>query len=197
MIFLIRHGQTDFNREGRLQGRLDSRLTDEGMAQARRMAEHLRPFVAEHPHWDVIASPSLRTRHTARIVSEALGLDGEIAIDPRVAEVDVGEWEGLTREDLEVVAPGVFGSVGWLCKAPGGESYEDISERLGAWLAEIDEHDGRRRIVVSHGIAGRVLRHLYAREPAEQLWATPSPPQDAVFRLHAGTIGRIDDSEVG
>jgi probable phosphoglycerate mutase len=195
LIFLTRHGQTDFNRDGRLQGRLDSQLTELGIEQARRMGEHLRPFVAEHPHWDVIASPSLRTRRTAQIICETLGLEDPVTIEPRIAEVDVGEWEGLTREDLEVSAPGVFGSPGWLCKGPGGENQEVLAARIADWLAAIDENDGRRRIVVSHGIAGRVLRHLYAREPAELLWTTPPPPQDAVFRLYRGTVGRIDASE--
>jgi probable phosphoglycerate mutase len=195
LIFLIRHGQTDFNAEGRLQGRLDSRLTELGQTQARRMAEQLRPFVEEHPDWEVICSPSLRTRETARIVCEALGLECERAIEPRIAEVSVGDWEGLTREDLERIAPGVFGSPGWLCMAPGGETYPAMAERLGGWLAEIDEACGRRRLVVSHGVAGRILRHLYLKAPDDQLWTTPHPPQDAVFRLYRGTVGRIDDSE--
>ena len=192
MIFLIRHGQTDFNAEGRLQGRLDSRLTELGMAQARRMAEQLRPFVQDHELTRVICSPSLRTRHTAQIVCDVLGFDGETAIEPRIAEVDVGHWEGVTREDLEREAPGVFGQPGWLCQAPGGESYEAMAQRLGAWLGEIDETDGQRRIVVSHGIAGRVVRHLYARTSTEQLWTAPSPPQDAVFRLYGGVAERVD-----
>jgi probable phosphoglycerate mutase len=193
LIFLIRHGQTDFNAEGRLQGRLDSQLTQLGREQARRMAEQLRPFVEDHPHWSMICSPSLRTRTTAGIVREALGLPCELEIEPRVAEVDVGAWEGFTREDLEREAPGVFGTPGWLCRGPGGETQEVLAARLADWLAGIDESDGRRRIVVSHGIAGRMLRHLYAKEHPELLWTTAAPPQDAVFRLYAGTVGRIDD----
>jgi probable phosphoglycerate mutase len=76
--------------------------------------------------------------------------------------------------------------------APNGETYQDVADRLSAWLEEIDEQDGVRRIVVSHGIAGRILRHLYAQEPLEQLWTTPAPPQDAVFRLHGRLVERID-----
>jgi probable phosphoglycerate mutase len=195
LILLIRHGQTDFNAEGRLQGRLDSRLTPLGIEQAGRMAERLRPFVQAHPDVRLICSPSLRTRETARIVCESLGHGGEIAIEPRIAEVDVGRWEGFTREDLEREAPGVYGSPGWLCRGPGGESYEALAARLGDWLAEIDEADGARRLVVSHGIAGRVLRHLYAREPESALWTTSPPPQDAVFRLHGGLVEMLADDK--
>jgi probable phosphoglycerate mutase len=192
LIFLIRHGQTDFNRDRRLQGRLDSRLTETGMEQARRMAGHLRPFVDEHPDWIMVASPAGRTRHTAQIVRETLGLKDEVLIEPRLAEVDVGRWEGLGADEIEAAHPGLMAQPGWLCQAPGGERFEDLAARLGEWLAELDEADGRRRIVVSHGIAGRVLRWLYAREAPEAVWTTPSPPQDAVFLLHHGVVGRID-----
>jgi probable phosphoglycerate mutase len=193
LIFLIRHGQTDFNAEGRLQGQLDSRLTELGREQASRMATRLRPHVEGHAPLQVICSPSLRTRQTAQIVCEALGLDCPIRIEPRIAEVSVGQWEGFTREDMEREAPGVFGRPGWLCEAPGGERYEDVAARLTDWLSRIDEADGARRIVVSHGIAGRILRHLYAQAPAEELWTSASPPQDAVFRLWEGRIGRIGE----
>ncbi len=193
MIFLIRHGETDFNRDQRLQGRLDSRLTERGLEQARRMGEHLRPFVEAHSDWEMIVSPAGRTRHTARIVHETLGLGCEMRIEPRIAEVDVGSWEGMNREDLERMAPGVFGQPGWLCRSPDGESYETLSGRLAHWLSELDEDDGKRRIVVSHGIAGRVLRHLYAKAHPDELWVMPGPPQDAVFLLHRGVVGRIDE----
>ena len=191
MIFLLRHGQTDFNAEGRLQGRLDSRLTELGQTQARRMAEQLRPHIGAHPHWQMIVSPAGRTRHTAQIVRETLGLDCEPVIEPRVAEIDVGGWEGMNREDLEREAPGVYGQTGWLCRSPDGEDYDALAARLGAWLAEIDEADGVGRIVVSHGIAGRVLRHIYTKAPADDLWTSPSPPQDAVFRLQGGATEQL------
>jgi broad specificity phosphatase PhoE len=193
LIYLIRHGETDFNREGRLQGRLDSRLTEKGQEEARRMAEHLRPHIEAHPQWAMIVSPAGRTRATAGIVHEALGLACEMQIEPRLAEVDVGSWEGWTREDLEREAPGVFGQPGWLCRSPDGEAYEVLAGRLAHWLEEIDEDDGVRRIVVSHGIAGRVLRHLYAKEHPDKLWSLPAPPQDAVFRLHGGVVHRLDE----
>ena len=194
MIFLIRHGQTDFNAERRLQGRLDSRLTETGIGQARRMAGVLRPFVAEHPDWVIVASPAGRTRHTAQIVREELGLEGEIQLEPRLAEVDVGCWEGLNAAEIEAAHPGMMAEPGWLCRSPDGERLEDLAARLGAWLAEIDPADGRRRIVVSHGIAGRVLRWLYGKEQPDAVWTTPSPPQDAVFLLHGGVVGRVDET---
>jgi len=193
LIFLIRHGQTEFNLQGRLQGRMDSPLTPLGEEQARRMGRCLKPFVDQPDLWRVIASPLGRTRRTAEIVLEELGLTHEIEFDHRLVEIDVGEWEGLAREDIDAVSPGVIGTPGWLLRTPGGESYEAAAERLGAWLAEIDEDDGLRRLVISHGIAGRILRNLYLGGDREMAWVAPSPPQDAVFRLYGSVAGRVDD----
>ncbi len=194
MIFLIRHGQTEFNRDGRLQGRLDSPLTELGVEQARRMGRVLKDVVDDAMAWQVISSPLGRARRTAEIVRDELGLDGAIEVDERLVEVGVGVWEGLMREEIERLAPGRVGVPGWLFTAsPGGETYEDVATRLGSWLAGLDEHDGRRRLVVCHGVAGRVLRGLYLGLAQDEVLALPAPPQDAVFRLFKGTVGRIDE----
>lgn len=193
MIFLIRHGQTEFNVQRRLQGRMDSPLTEVGEAQALRMGRALRDFVEDPARWVVISSPLGRTRRTAEIVCATLGLGCEIQTDDRLMEIDVGDWEGLNGEEIEAMTPGARETSGWLLSAPGGETWETASARVASWLAEHDEHDGRRRLVVSHGITGRILRSLYAREGPEQLWITPSPPQDAIFRLWQGVVGRIDE----
>ncbi len=88
-----------------------------------------------------------------------------------------------------MLAPGVLDQPGWLFASPGGETYDMVAARVGAWLRELDETDGRRRIVVSHGVAGSVLRELYGGGPAEQT----RPPQDAVFLLYGGVVGRVDE----
>ncbi len=193
MIYLIRHGQTEFNREVRLQGRLDSPLTELGVEQARRMGRHLRDFIDDPSLFHLISSPLGRAVRTAEIVREASGLDLRIELEPRVMEVSVGAWEGLDRQQIEAVAPGMIGSPGWLLRAPGGETYADVAARVSDWLAQIDETDGRRRIVVSHGVTGRLLRNLYGGGDHVTVGQGASPPQDAVFRLHKGVVGRIDD----
>ena len=127
------------------------------------------------------------------IVCETLGLDCEIEFDPRLAEIDVGDWEGLNGEEIEAVTPGARTAPGWLLSAPGGETWETASARVAEWLDEHDEWDSRNRLVVSHGITGRILRALYEREDPAGLWSSPSPPQDAVFRLWRGAIYRLDE----
>lgn len=193
MIFLIRHGQTEFNLQRRLQGRMDSPLTALGAEQARRMGEVLKAQVERAGDWRVISSPLGRTRRTAEIVCQAMGLAGPIETDDRLMEIDVGGWEGLDGDEIEAMTPGARREPGWLLTAPGGETWETASARVADWLAEHDERDGRRRLVVSHGITGRILRALYEGEEHPGLWSSLAPPQDAVFRLWEGRIYRLDD----
>jgi broad specificity phosphatase PhoE len=195
LIYLVRHGQTEFNHAQRLQGQCDSDLTELGMEQARRMGSHLKPLIDDHERWLMIASPLGRTVRTAEIIRETIGLSCEIALDPRIQELHCGEWEGFHHHEIEAAAPSTIGKKGWLLTAPGGERYEDIAGRIASFIAEIDESDGRRRIVVSHGIAGRILRALYCGAPADQLWSNRPPPQDAVFHLAGGKVARIDIRE--
>jgi len=195
LIYLVRHGQTEFNHAQRLQGQWDSALTELGVEQARRMGNHLKPLIDDHARWTIVASPLGRTVRTAEIIRETVGLKSEITLDPRIQEVHVGEWEGFHHHEIEAVAPGVMREPGWLTRAPGGERYEDIAGRIASFIAEIDETDGRRRIVVSHGIAGRIMRALYSGVPVEQVWAARPPPQDAVFHLSGGKIIRIDERD--
>ncbi len=193
MIFLIRHGQTEFNVQRRLQGRMDSPLTALGAQQARRMGQVLKTFADEPHRWTVVSSPLGRTLRTAEIVCETIGLGCRIETDDRLMEIDVGDWEGLNGEEIEAARPGAREAPDWLLSAPRGETWETASQRVASWLAEHEEHDDRRRLVVSHGITGRILRGLYAGETSRQLWTTSSPPQDAVFRLWKGVVGRIDE----
>jgi probable phosphoglycerate mutase len=195
LIYLVRHGQTEFNQAKRLQGQWDSPLTPLGVEQARRMGTHLKRRVDDPARWIVIASPLGRTVATAEIIRETIGLASEIQLDPRVMELHVGDWEGLYHHEIEARSPGTIGPPGWLLTAPGGERHDDIVGRISGFIADLDETDGMSRIVVSHGIAGRILRALYSGAPPDQLWLTPSPPQDAVFHLSGGRVARIDERE--
>lgn len=187
MIILIRHGQTQFNRDKRLQGRLDSPLTAEGLEQARRMGRLVKGLVDPEDAWSVTTSPLGRAVQTATILREEAGLGCPVETDERLIELDVGLFDGLTHDQILAVAPDTQIAPGWIYRTPGGESESQLKARLQAWLAEVDEADGRRRVVVSHGIAGRMLRHLYAAEPL----TGPMPEQDAVFVLAGGRIERL------
>jgi probable phosphoglycerate mutase len=189
MIYLVRHGQTEFNREGRFQGHLDSPLTTLGMDQAARVGDLLRTLIGAPDEVVLLSSPLGRTLHTARIIAGRIGLTGDPQVEPRLIEIGVGAWEGRTRDAILAEHPSP--SPGMLFEAPGGESYDQVALRLAAWLAELDPADGRQRIVVTHGIAGRVLRGLYAGLSQDEVMTLPTP-QDAVFHLTEGRITRVD-----
>ena len=189
MIFLIRHGQTEFNKAGRLQGRMDSPLTPDGIEEARRMGRLLRTFAEEHDAWSVVSSPLGRAFHTAQIVCETAGLKHPIQTDDRLVELSVGVFEGLNRDEILAHSPETRIGPGWIYTTPGGETEVELKSRLASWLADVDETDGLRRLVICHGISGRMLRHLYAAEPLDG----PPPPQDSVFRLVGGKLERLTD----
>ncbi|OYX04537.1 MAG: phosphoglycerate kinase [Caulobacter vibrioides] len=196
MIYLCRHGQTFHNREGRLQGRTESDLTPLGLMQARAMGALLHDLVRRDPPapWRLVASPLRRARATAEAIGERLGL--EVGFDERLVEIDVGEWSGRLREEVHGENPHLMGDDAWGFQAPGGETYEAMMARLISWLDEQAAEPERRLIVVSHGVAGRLLRGAYAGLPREETLRLDIP-QDAIYRLASGQIDRFDCAPVG
>jgi probable phosphoglycerate mutase len=195
MIYLIRHGQTVLNVEGRYQGWTDSPLTALGVAQAeavgRRLAE-LRAAelnAANGGDWRLEASPLGRTRQMAGIVGEIAGL-GPATIDERLIEAGYGELEGLTRPQVDARWPEFIGLRGTFGRAPGGESMEQIYDRTRAWLADHREN-GVRTVAVSHASTGRVIRGLYLGLSLEETRHLETP-QEAFHLLQDGRVTRID-----
>ena len=132
-LLLARHGETDWNREGRWQGWADPALNETGRAQARQLAEQLRsmPFDA------VYSSDLRRASETAEIV--AAGKNLPVVLDERLREIHVGSWQGRTHEELAGAA--------W-----DGETYEEHRLRVVAALLEIARaHRHQCVLVVAHG----------------------------------------------
>jgi probable phosphoglycerate mutase len=146
-IVLVRHGETEWNLERRWQGHADPELNETGRAQALAVARSLgaKPFNA------LYSSDLVRARETAEIIGKELGLP--IQLDPRLREVDVGDWSGLTTPEIEQRYPDGLrrrreGGTGW----EHGESYTVMGERVVAALHAIAEaHPGGRVLVVTHG----------------------------------------------
>lgn len=190
MIYLVRHGQTEFNRERRIQGHVDSPLTELGVRQARAVGGLLRDLIREPDGWRIVSSPLGRARATAEIIAGALG-GLPVELDGRIKEMSWGEHDGRLRAELEAEHPDTFAKTNWAFDASAGETYEDVAGRVGEWLASLPPEPERRIIAVSHGISGRVLRGLYAGLARDQT-AQQDVPQDAVFLLQHGGVGRID-----
>ena len=191
MIYLTRHGQTEWNLEGRMQGRMESALTPLGVRQAQAMAELLVSVAERDPlvPWRLVSSPSARARQTAEAISRRLALPVEL--DERLVEIGCGEWEGRLRAEIARLHPEKFASREWFFGAPGGETFEDVWERVSSWLSDQPPEPERRVIAVSHGVAGRLLRGAYGRL-ARRETLNQDVPQDAIFRLLDGAIHRID-----
>jgi len=190
MIYLVRHGQTVFNRESRLQGRIDSPLTELGLSQAEQVGSWFRPRIDDPARWTVSTSPLGRTRKTAELLASEARLGGRVIVDERLIELSIGSWEGKTRPELEALRPDLAGQP-FFMHCPDGETWASASARLGAWLDDWADRNDHDVIAVSHAGAGKVLRALYLGlniEAARQL----ETPQDAVYRLHGGRIERLE-----
>jgi len=191
MIYLVRHGRTAFNVGGRFQGHSDSPLTELGLAQAAAVGVLLKSLIPDPADWTLTASPLGRAAHTARIIQAETGLN-EPLLDDRLREIGMGSWEGLTEEDIAMVSPDAAKGANRyniFFSAPDGEGLEAFTTRLQSWLDEALS-DGRPRVAVSHGVAGKVLRGLYLGLDIEQSLKLDSP-QDAIFRLDGGAIEKI------
>ncbi|HIP79130.1 MAG TPA: histidine phosphatase family protein [Kiloniellaceae bacterium] len=196
MIYLLRHGQTVWNSLGLYQGRQDSPLTARGIAQAQMVGRKLAEVTAGQSDLKVIASPLGRAWQTAVIVAETLSLKAsEIILEPRIAEVAYGAWEGLSGAEAARRFPEDWAAREadkWNHPVPGGESYAQVAARLMAWTAELERD--RPHVVVGHGAAGRILRGLYLNMSPVEIFALEEP-QDAFFRLQEGSVTRFDATE--
>lgn len=178
-IWLLRHGETEWNRAGQLQGWGDSPLTSEGQAQAAAQGMIIRPILAQGP--DIFVSPLGRVQATARIVLDGAAFD----TDPRLKEFKAGDWEGTLFRDIMVAHADprredlTFLDV---CdNAPNGEGLAAFQARIISFLDDLT----RPSVVIAHGLLGQVMRAYLcgiAVEGAGQL----SNLQGVVYELDAG-----------
>lgn len=197
-LFVIRHGETDWNAEKRYQGQADIPLNDKGRKQAKRNGLTLKAVLlpkgltatkrkAALKTLDFVASPLARARETMEIVRAALDLRPEAyRIDDNLKELSYGHWEGLLQSDLPSLDPA---GVVERSKDPfhwrprGGESYADLLERSRTWLATVD----RPAVVVAHGGTLRTLQGVLT-DVAESRIPTLAVPQDKVLRVEGNSI---------
>jgi broad specificity phosphatase PhoE len=193
LLYYIRHGETDWNVVGRLQGQREIPINQNGRAQARQSGEILRDLltrdVIDPALLDYVASPLGRTRETMQIVRSVLKLDPTAyRVDARLTEISFGDWEGFTTDELHrrwPVAAQARETDKWNFTPPGAESYATMSLRVHAWYQEL----ARDAVVVAHG---GVLRGLLVRlgiaTPAEAPYVDVS--QGVVFVIQPGSIAR-------
>ena len=194
MIYLLRHGETAFNREGRIQGWLHSDLTDKGLDQARCMGERLGELIQNPQDWIMISSPQERALRTAGIVQSGARISAPIETQDLLKEITLGSWEGQLYEDIEVAFPeALAGSTRYdrVFRSADGENYEAFAARAAKALAAVEAHSVADRIVVTHGVMSRLIRGFYAGLPKDDALKL-DVPQDAFFRLEGGRIERVE-----
>lgn len=183
-LYFIRHGQTDWNNQARLQGQTDTEINATGQAQARANGDRLKLLLEQrHGSADAVsfvASPLMRTRQTMELVRAACDLPHKgYDTDDRLREISFGDWEGMTRPEINAMSGENYAQYRadrWGYRPPNAESYADLSARVLAWL---DARDGPT-VCVSHGGCMRVVQgHLHG-EPSHAI-PQLKIPQDQIF----------------
>jgi glucosyl-3-phosphoglycerate phosphatase len=183
-LYILRHGETVWNREGRLQGALDSALTDHGVAQARCMGRALMDLSVGPATYFVFSS------HQGRAMATAQAMFGAVSVtaDPRLAEIGMGDWSGLTRTDIDRIWPGdpdepMFS---FYARCPKGERFQTVWDRAASFLADLTGP----AVIVTHGMTSRFLR---AAALGQSPLAAETMPggQGVIYHLSRGVVRAI------
>ena len=181
LLYMIRHGETDYNIQRKMQGWTDIPLNEKGIELAVETGRALRDV-----HFDrVITSPLRRAVDTARLVLE--GRDIPYITDRRIMELGNGEWEGLTMEEIEARGVQEEFKKMWADPmhykgAPGGESIQQLLVRTGEFLDDLfqnAEYQEETILVATHGAAMRALLHRFYEDPND-FWHGCVPPNCSI-----------------
>ena len=193
VLYYVRHGETDYNVAGRLQGQLDTPLNARGRAQAQFCGRVLGDLFARarrrSEECAYVSSPLLRARETMQIMRATLKLDpADYSLDDRLKEVGFGAWEGFTLADILARDRHVLARRErdkWSFEPPGGESYRALARRVGAWYAGI----ARDTVVAAHaGNARALMVNLKILPEAEAAHAEIA--HGTVYVFAGGTVAR-------
>lgn len=200
-FWVVRHGESTWNANGRYQGQTDVPLSQVGVLQASTLAERLtgQTFAA------VYSSDLLRASQTAQLVAERLAGAPPVQLDPGLREIDVGELAGLVMPDIRARYPQYLSDLQadpWATRRPGGESMEDLFRRCGdAFQALRARHPGQRVLVFTHGGVVRVAVGLALGGVPANAWARLSVSNTSISRVLLGEgsgalLGFNDDAHL-
>lgn len=191
IIHLIRHGETNWNRERRAQGQQDSVLTEAGILQAR----ELGAAMADVPLEAIYVSSSLRTRQTADLAFSQRAIPMQVC--DLLREIHMGPWEGRLYEDIRQGDPDQFHAF-WhephRFSLPGAETFLQVQQRALTRLQQIlAESTARHIAIVSHGVVIKSILCAYEPRPLSELWAPPAMHNcsRSELRIHPDASVRI------
>jgi len=170
-LYVIRHGETEWNKEKRSQGRLDSSLTEKGKKDACSLGDRLD----NTEFCQIISSPSGRTLETARLVKGERMIP--LTTDERLMEIDLGAWQGKTEEEVKSLYPEEFDAY-WnepeRYKGVGGETFLQVQQRIIKFLKDLEETVTEGNIlIVTHGVVMKTLYLLCRNTSLKHLWDPP------------------------
>lgn len=175
-IYVLRHGETEWNVLNRFQGRRNSPLTARGKTQAVRQSEILA-MMNDLPE-DAYVSPQSRALQTAEL---ALGVRWQPKQDDRLQEISFGDWEGLTRQEVKPYITSPYESGLWNFQSPSGEDFDAISNRVRSFLTDLKGP----AVIVTHGMTSMVMRGIWLGLDIHQLLKLPRE-QGCVYHLSNG-----------
>lgn len=185
MIYIVRHGQTEWNLQSRKQGRKDSPLTLKGIKQAQEIAAILENDIQDFSKFKVVISPQWRCQQSASIICEKIGISfSSCILEENLREHCFGLWEGKTEEEIESEYPGFLATRYmpenyWDYTVPMGESYALLSMRAKTVL---EKYKNKDIIFICHEMVSKVLRgHLLSLRPKEIL--PLKHKQDTVYKF--------------
>ena len=171
-LYIVRHGETEWNQEGRIQGRLNSSLTEKGRHYAKLLGDRLKDV----DFFRVISSPSERTRNTTELIIGERGLLYET--DERIMEMDMGPWQGLLKDEIRERYPtefDCFRDSPDLYENQGAESFIDIYQRAEEFLSRLMESgDSGNLLIVSHGLFIKALCLVIKGISIKNFWTLPT-----------------------
>jgi probable phosphoglycerate mutase len=189
LAYFVRHGLTDWNAEGRIQGQVDTDINEVGRRQADANGARLAELIKRPDEFDFVASPKRRTRETMERIRAAMGLprDG-YRTDPRLIEMHFGDWQTFTLAEIDEKTPGANATRErdkWNYMPPGAEaeSYQMLADRIRPWLAELKHPT----VCVTHGGIIRVMFRLIENHDPEAACKI-SVPQDRILELNGGRL---------
>ncbi len=170
-LYVIRHGETEWNTEKRFQGRADSELTEKGVKDAQLLNERLLEVEFNR----IISSPNNRTMKTAMLVKGDKAVP--IETDERLLEMHLGEWQGLRDDEIKKQYPEKYHSY-WnepdSYESIGGENFFDVKNRIANFLLDLEKTKPTGNVlVVTHGVVIKALYLLCKNEAMDQLWNPP------------------------
>lgn len=157
-VYVIRHGETDYNVENRYCGSTDVDINENGIEQAYKVAEELRSKDIDY----IVVSSLIRAKHTADIINKLLNVPCAVCDD--IVEICMGVYEGLTKEEIQKIYPEMWAA----CAPEGRESKENVQKRVFSTLEQLKEkYNDKNILIVTHGYITKVI-FIYFKQCSDE-----------------------------